>query len=530
MLERVVGRMFRSATRGEQQPSSPEKISSSSSGSSDKSSPSKASGDIEIDNSTHVLVKIATLYAERLMNDICLMVGGTEYPAHRLILCASSEVFQVMLMNPRWSESHESRVVLQETPACAAVFGEFLRYFYTGQIRINHLTIMPVLALADKYNVKDLTTLCVQYMCNHIAHAATHNQLISWFQYTLSLGHYQVAQACQNFVKWNLEMVAETSDFGNFHHEILARLLKHNDIVVHNEMTVYNCVVHWLELQRQQLMQEVESEQQLEMQMEALVQEVMANVRFPMMTPRQLAELLLSPLTKQYKEFFIERMAIGMSFHSGHTQRVQEVTEAEGGLLFTPRLYTADKWSSLLAIENFNQLAPYHTRTLVFMSHAVFAEYAGEKTCEWIIDLHPKGVWFRKFYLIIWQGTVEVPESVLSTVRVSLTCKDPPSDGEDLRVKVGILITGIQDGVEHIMSVIQRNHRFSENDKVLNLDDILAFDELNENLIDTKGEKRPSSYLVGANRDVLKIHVVIAPLSEVSSVDSQDIDLIVPTR
>lgn len=57
-------------------------------------------------------------------------------------------------MNPRWSESHESRVVLQETPACASVFGEFLRYFYTGQIRINHLTIMPVLALADKYNVK----------------------------------------------------------------------------------------------------------------------------------------------------------------------------------------------------------------------------------------------------------------------------------------------------------------------------------------------------------------------------------------
>ena len=42
-----------------------------------------------------MLLKIATLYAERLMSDICLVVGGTEYPAHRLILCASSEVFQV---------------------------------------------------------------------------------------------------------------------------------------------------------------------------------------------------------------------------------------------------------------------------------------------------------------------------------------------------------------------------------------------------------------------------------------------------
>lgn len=48
-----------------------------------------------MDNSHTVLLKIATLYAERLMNDICLVVDGVEYPAHRLILCASSDVFQV---------------------------------------------------------------------------------------------------------------------------------------------------------------------------------------------------------------------------------------------------------------------------------------------------------------------------------------------------------------------------------------------------------------------------------------------------
>jgi len=61
---------------------------------------------------------------------------------------------QVMLMNPEWSESQESCVVLQETPACVAIFGDFIQYFYTGQIRINHLRVMPILALADKYNVK----------------------------------------------------------------------------------------------------------------------------------------------------------------------------------------------------------------------------------------------------------------------------------------------------------------------------------------------------------------------------------------
>lgn len=50
----------------------------------------------QIDNSKYLVTKIATLYAERLMNDICLEVDGVEYPAHRIILCTSSEVFQVL--------------------------------------------------------------------------------------------------------------------------------------------------------------------------------------------------------------------------------------------------------------------------------------------------------------------------------------------------------------------------------------------------------------------------------------------------
>lgn len=57
-------------------------------------------------------------------------------------------------MKPEWTECGESRVVLQETPECASVFASFLKYFYTGQIAITDSKIIPLLALADKYNVK----------------------------------------------------------------------------------------------------------------------------------------------------------------------------------------------------------------------------------------------------------------------------------------------------------------------------------------------------------------------------------------
>lgn len=48
----------------------------------------------------------------------------------------------------------------------------------------------------------------------------------------------------------------------------------------------------------------------------------------------------------------------------------------------------------------------------------------GDSVCDWIVDVYPKGVWFKKFFLIVWQGTIEVPECVIPTVRISVTCKN----------------------------------------------------------------------------------------------------------
>ena len=63
---------------------------------------------------------------------------------------------QIMLMNPSWSESRERRIVLGETPSCEAVFEDFLKYLYTGKIALDFATVIPVVSLADKYNVADL--------------------------------------------------------------------------------------------------------------------------------------------------------------------------------------------------------------------------------------------------------------------------------------------------------------------------------------------------------------------------------------
>ncbi|VEN36025.1 unnamed protein product [Callosobruchus maculatus] len=288
-----------------------------------------------------------------------------------------------MLMCPEWSEWHESRVELQELPICEGVFSIFLEYFYTGKILITHTNVMPILALADKYIVKGLSRVCLSYMCKHVPHAASHNQLFSWLQYSTACGHTKVFETCQNYIKWNFEAVANTPDFSNFDIDMFIRILQQNDIVVHNEMVLYNCVTRWLELQKIKICQMSSSNEEVEENFKNLVEKIMKYIRFPMMTPRELADLLLSPIIRQHKEFFMDRMAIGMKYHSGYTNQIQPYYNKEDGrLLFIPRLYTSDSCSAILNIENFHSIPSYHTSTFVFSSHLSAAEHESHKVNE----------------------------------------------------------------------------------------------------------------------------------------------------
>nr|XP_053638569.1 BTB/POZ domain-containing protein 17-like [Cherax quadricarinatus] len=127
---------------------------------------------------------------------------SADIAAHPIILGPTSRrCISVMLMNPRWNESREQRIILQEASECVVVFELFLRYLYTGRLKVSHATVLPILALADKYNVKDLIETCVKYMKLHVVSASQQNYLIAWLQYTLTCGHSDIATVCLNHLK-----------------------------------------------------------------------------------------------------------------------------------------------------------------------------------------------------------------------------------------------------------------------------------------------------------------------------------------
>lgn len=80
-------------------------------------------------------------------------------------------------------------------------------------------------------------------------------------------------------------------------------------------------MIKWLKAQEERLMEEYSNEAEVENQLGLLVNEVMSNIRFPMMDKGQLATLLLFPLVMKHKDFFMEKMRLGVAFHEGYYQK-----------------------------------------------------------------------------------------------------------------------------------------------------------------------------------------------------------------
>ena len=56
-------------------------------------------------------------------------------------------------------------------------------------------------------------------------------------------------------------------------------------------------------------------EENIDLHMDHFINNLLPHVRFPMMTPAQLADLLLNPLSQTHTELLVERIRMAMCYH-----------------------------------------------------------------------------------------------------------------------------------------------------------------------------------------------------------------------
>ena len=215
-------------------------------------------------------------------------------------------------------------------------------------------------------------------MAKNICVAASLGQLVAWHQFATSCGYKDVSKLCLNFIKWNFFMVASGTDWPNLELDTLILLLSFNDLVVKDETVVFRKVEEWLEEQEKKMMREIRSEMEdsdkktdskltskdLEEHMWKLVKSTLTCVRFPMMSPGQIADLLLSPIINKYMPEFLKQMSSAVAFQRQRPDAINTILTSfsNGDRLITPRLYTEDNYCDSLSVDNFKQLPSYHCR------------------------------------------------------------------------------------------------------------------------------------------------------------------------
>lgn len=80
-------------------------------------------------------------------------------------------------------------------------------------------------------------------------------------------------------------------------------------------MTCSRIVDYWLYC-RMERRNEGEGDMVLENEFLRMVERIMEHIRLPMLTPRQIADLIQSPLVRNCK-LIMDRMALAMAFHNG---------------------------------------------------------------------------------------------------------------------------------------------------------------------------------------------------------------------
>ncbi|XP_035791270.1 BTB/POZ domain-containing protein 17-like isoform X1 [Anopheles albimanus] len=477
-------------------------------------------GQMQIHNAKGVLTKIANVYAERLTSDVVLLVGDKRYAAHRVILCASSDVFDVMLMNSAWREFGDNVVTLQEDEKCQAVFPQFLRYMYVGEITVTVDTAVYIMKLADKYNVHDVVLLCVEFMKSHIGKAAMKGYLIEWLHNSLLMCTEQSAlvTALENYLKWNFDQISAQPEWVNLSQNILEWLLQQNDLAIKSEYDLYKRVDEWLTNQKTLIDAKPELvDKQKHEQISEIADRVLVHVRYPMMSISEMAELLLKSKSQDYKKAVIGLVANGMNFHAlgyeTHAFRQSQDVMASGGRQFTPRIYTDDMWSLKVQADVLENPERYHRVASVFFSPVNFIDKEDSRTDAWEVELYPFGVRYLAARIIDVNYNAnaqqEIPEAVIRTVRVRVGANGL-LNGER-RFMIGVLVFGREDDDEYIVSCRVQVAYFSNQRRVINIDDIIPFDELQ-----WTSTEMPNLYMVGEFRDKVKIQVVIVPLNPYS--------------
>ncbi|KAK7473688.1 hypothetical protein BaRGS_00035085 [Batillaria attramentaria] len=335
-------------------------------------------------NERQALVEQAKFYNNPLLSDITLIVGNEKYFAHKLILVRSSDVFERMFSS-EWdlSETASTEVQLVEESVCVRVFPRFLRFLYGCHVKLNMDTTLPVLILADKYNVADLRNVCIDFARSFIIPKLQLKDVFHvWFQYATKCFHDGLVLSCVSALASQMDELMSSAEWNdewvNLDRDQLVEFLRSSSLRVKDEYELWLAVTRWLQSPTHPQRQE---------NLETHLIDILEYIRFPMMTAEQLCQLESSTLVENYPHLFQRYIMQAYKFLAlplTTRAKIKDFTKSS----FLLRNYSDLRWDRRFVVHRFST---YPKGAEVSFRFATRASAYPAQTWEWELKVHPKG-------------------------------------------------------------------------------------------------------------------------------------------
>ena len=179
--------------------------------------------------------------------DVFFVVGEDEeketFPAHRLLLAASSPLFEAMLYPPSFIENPPPvqlpmTINISDPDITPQSFKALLTVIYTDECQVNADNISELIACAKKYQIEKLQISCAEFMEGDVN---ADNVLELYEMAPALLGDNEFGL---DFIRENAEEIFASEGFESLSESRVATLLKDDDLSI-EEQSVFAAVQRW---------------------------------------------------------------------------------------------------------------------------------------------------------------------------------------------------------------------------------------------------------------------------------------------
>ncbi|KAL5108285.1 BTB/POZ domain-containing protein 9 [Taenia crassiceps] len=195
-----------------------------------------------VDHSSEIVDHIAKLFKTKDFTDITLIVGGTRFDAHRVILASRCDYFRALLFGGL-AETHSSIIRLNGISSSA--FFHVLEYIYTGKLSISGVSIedaFDILGLVCQYNFpalqNDLTA--------HFIRSLTSQNVCLLYDLAITFDLEDLIDACLQTIDRSPGLILSHPQFLRLSRASVVRMISRDSFYV-PEVEVLRGVQAWLE-------------------------------------------------------------------------------------------------------------------------------------------------------------------------------------------------------------------------------------------------------------------------------------------